>query len=469
MEFTADKKLYIYELPYLELKACCNILDEKKLWKELSIHMGYDRITIQEVEREIFLGKSPSEKLLSLWGDLNHTVLELFILILRMKNYEVINILKKFINPNVLMKLQLKDYQRYEKKDNTNKSEKILNIPKTPDNFISKENNESSIEVKIKSKVHHLVPQGELTTDSVKSWVDVKLPIPTIPYDDLKQATNNWDEHTFLGKGGFGTVFRGTWKCTEVAIKRIERKEENTNTYIEQMKQSMTELYCLNAYRHDNILPLYGFSMGGPQPCLVYQYMRGGSLEGRLKNSKLSLKWSTRLSIVTGTARGLQFLHTIGEKPLVHGDIKPANILLDENDFPRIGDFGLAREGRHEEYIHLSKVHGTRPYLPDEFIREKKFSIKVDTFSFGIVLFEIATGLSAYSNKRSPQLLRDLVLDYKDDILKLKDNKEDGGINLFRELISIGKICVSKRAKDRPKMVEVLKKLEDCIKLEEQT
>lgn len=94
-----------------------------------------------------------------MWGDLNHTVLELFILILRMKNYEVINILKKFINPNVLMKLQLKDYQRYEKKDNTNKSEKILNIPKTPDNFISNENNESSIEVKIKSKVHHLVPQ----------------------------------------------------------------------------------------------------------------------------------------------------------------------------------------------------------------------------------------------------------------------------------------------------------------------
>ncbi|XP_044764249.1 serine/threonine-protein kinase pelle [Coccinella septempunctata] len=467
----AEETMYIYDLPYLEFKACCNILDENNLWEELSVHMGYERTTIQEVRREIGCGKSPSEKLLSLWGNLNHTVLELFVLLDRMKNIEAMEVLKKFINPNILIKFQLKHCQRKREEDivevpqeNHIESEKILNVPKQNIDIVSKESNESSPEMNL--KLPYLAAPGgnsRLTTVSVRSWNDVKLPIPIIPYDDLQLATNNWDPTTILGKGGFGTVFRGTWKCTQVAIKRIERKEDDRNSYIEQMKQSMTELHCLNAYRHDNILPLYGFSMGGPQPCLVYQYMRGGSLEGRLRDSKSRLKWSTRLSIATGTARGLQFLHTIGDNPLVHGDIKPANILLDKNDFPRIGDFGLAREGPHEEYVHISKVHGTRPYLPDEFLRGKKFSTKVDTFSFGIVLFEITTGLAAYSNRRASKFLRDHVVDYEGDILELKDPREEGGDSCFRGLMNIGKICVSRRAKDRPEMVVVLKELENLV------
>lgn len=167
--------------------------------------------------------------------------------------------------------------------------------------------------------------------------------------------------------------------------------------------------------------------------------------------------------------RGLQFLHTIGDKPLVHGDIKPANILLDKNDFPRIGDFGLAREGTHEEYVRISKVHGTRPYLPDEFLKLKKFSPKVDTFSFGIVLFEIATGLTAYSNRRPNKFLRDHVVDYEGDILELKDPRESGGDYCFRRIINIGMNCVREKAENRPDMVKVLKALEDLVEPDEGT
>lgn len=147
----------------------------------------------------------------------------------------------------------------------------------------------------------------------------------------------------------------GTWKCTSVAIKRIEQRDDSPEENNIQLKQSITELHYLNAYRHDNVLPLYGYCLSGPQPCLVYQYMPGGCLEQRLRvrDSQKQLNWEKRLYIATGTARGLQFLHTIGEKPLIHGDIKSANILLDQNDEPKIGDFGLAREGPQSDYTHI--------------------------------------------------------------------------------------------------------------------
>jgi len=220
----------------------------------------------------------------------------------------------------------------------------------------------------------------------------------------------------------------------------------------------------LNAYRHDNVLPLYGYSIGGPQPCLVYQYMSRGCLGQRLRtrDANKALDWAKRLNIAIGTARGLQFLHTIGEKPLIHGDIKSANILLDPCDNAKIGDFGLAREGPQSNYTHIkvSRIHGTRPYLPDEFLRAKKVSTKVDTYSFGVVLFEITTALSAYLEQRQHKFLRDHVVNYDGDICDLKDRRVEGGEECFRSLIEIGKLCVSKRPKDRPEMVAVLILLE---------
>lgn len=258
----------------------------------------------------------------------------------------------------------------------------------------------------------------------------------------------------------------GTWKCTQVAIKRIEQRAESLDNNNIQLKQSITELHCLNAYRHDNVLPLYGYSITGPQPCLVYQYMSGGCLEQRLRlrhDSEKMLNWKKRLNVARGTARGLQFLHTIGDKPLIHGDIKSANILLDQNDEPKIGDFGLAREGPHSDYTHMkvSRIHGTRPYLPDEFLRAKQISTKVDTYSYGVVLFEIATGLSAYSENRPNKFLKDHVMNYEGLVQELVDVKAGEECQHYSiKFINIGRVCVSKKARDRPEMRNVLMELE---------
>lgn len=137
-----------------------------------------------------------------------------------------------------------------------------------------------------------------------------------------------------------------------MAIKRIERKGRNGSEreregYMVQLQQSLIEIKILDSRAHENILPLYAYSFDGDAPCLVYQLMRNGSLEDRLlvREKTKPLTWIQRHEIAKGTARGLQYLHTIGEKPLIHGDIKSANILLDKNFEPKIGDFGLAREG----------------------------------------------------------------------------------------------------------------------------
>lgn len=99
--------------------------------------------------------------------------------------------------------------------------------------------------------------------------------IPKIEYDELLDATNNWNEKNILGKGGFGTVYKGKWKFTSVAIKRIEYRGVGTAEINKvQMQQSLNELRYLNSCRHDNILPLYGYSMNGKKNrvcvCTVY-------------------------------------------------------------------------------------------------------------------------------------------------------------------------------------------------------
>lgn len=150
----------------------------------------------------------------------------------------------------------------------------------------------------------------------------------------------------------------GVWKNTEVAIKKIRQKgsDSDSESYILQLQQSLKEIKILNSHAHENILALYAYSFDGEAPCLVYQLMKNGSLEDRLllRQKTEPLIWIQRHEIAKGIARGLQYLHTIGEKPLIHGDIKSANILLDKNFEPKIGDFGLAREGPEKDSMQVS-------------------------------------------------------------------------------------------------------------------
>ncbi|XP_074032514.1 serine/threonine-protein kinase pelle-like [Leptinotarsa decemlineata] len=427
------KEVFIYKLPYDIMTKLIHIFDRNKEWERLGFFMKYNKDQLDKIETN---GESPTWKLLNMWGDHNHTVLELFILLYLMKHYEGMNVIKSLIDEQYHHHIKSPTEQLDDENDQTVLPEPQVCIEKS---------------VKVDS------------TD-ISSVIESAGSTPSIPYEELGEATDNWSEENLLGKGGFGKVFKGTWKCTKVAIKRLENKENKPKIELVQIKQSITELHCLNSYRHDNVLPLYGYSVGGSHPCLIYQYMAGGALDNRLrvKDNDKALTWPARLNIAIGTARGLQFLHTIKSTPLIHGDIKCANILLDANDNPRIGDFGLAREGSQcaPNYLKVSRVFGTKPYLPKDFITSKELSTKVDTYSFGVVLFEIGTSLEPYSIRRKNKFLRDHVLNYEGDLLALKDQRAKGYNQCYKGIMEIGKMCVRTEAKDRPEMTDVLKLLE---------
>ncbi|CAH1966089.1 unnamed protein product [Acanthoscelides obtectus] len=419
-------KMYIYLLPYEERQELCNILDQNDKWEHLGgAQMKYSICELDSLKRKVACGgKSPSDELLTMWSHQNHTLLELFILLSNMKCYQAMVAIKQYVDKqyHYLIKDGNKlDALKGRKENNVLESQihqnnfddnadKVLN--KCLVNDLTTSCNESRVENLSAPKSPLFYGRHRMTIASDRSAVMERASvIPCIPYDELQKSTNNWDENVVLGKGGFGKVFKG-----------------------------------------------------GPHPCLIYQYMAGGSLDQRLRTNDPSrvLSWPTRLNIAVGSARGLQFLHTnmINGKPLVHGDIKSANILLDPNDQPRIGDFGLARAGPEVQYtyIKVSRIQGTRPYLPDEFLRGKKFSTKVDTYSFGIVLFEIVTALPPMFGNR--KTLKDHVTTYEGDAIELKDSRVTGYDECFTEILNIGKLCVMKLPRQRPEMRDVLITLE---------
>uniref|UniRef100_H2Y7W7 Protein kinase domain-containing protein n=1 Tax=Ciona savignyi TaxID=51511 RepID=H2Y7W7_CIOSA len=119
-------------------------------------------------------------------------------------------------------------------------------------------------------------------------------------------------------------------------VLKIDKDNPFTTSIIETHRKHddlRNELNYLAEYRHPNIITLYGWSLNGPDPCLVYEFMSNGSLQDRLQcvGNARPLTWEQRVKISCGAARGLQFLHTMKAKPLIHGDIKTANILLDES------------------------------------------------------------------------------------------------------------------------------------------
>ncbi|XP_039256995.2 uncharacterized protein LOC120333726 [Styela clava] len=306
-------------------------------------------------------------------------------------------------------------------------------------------------------------------------------------YADIKKGTKNFASEMKLGAGAFGKVYKVVLKNTVYACKVLTMTTNNTHMSLRGKYKGNTdlrnELRYLADYRHPHIVPLYGWSVDGDNPCLIYEYMKNGSLQDCLQRlrEKESLSWLTRLNVACGAARGLRFLHEEKSKPLIHGDIKTANILLGDSYHAKLGDFGLAREGpsRHKtgSYIDLGDEHtpGTIGYLAPEYLQSKKLSVEVDTYAFGVVLHELYTGRRAFdrNQKRAVTLLRD----YMDD---LANGLGRGGLEgaedrLFEhqspELERLPRIialrfvrlalgCCHERRNKRPSMLAILTRLE---------
>mmetsp|Transcript_25360 Transcript_25360/g.60350 ORF Transcript_25360/g.60350 Transcript_25360/m.60350 type:complete len:594 (+) Transcript_25360:421-2202(+) len=242
-------------------------------------------------------------------------------------------------------------------------------------------------------------------------------------HEELSEATQQFQSSNRVGGGGFGSVFKssplkGLGSVAEMAVKRLDTDSMQGQT------EFLQELQVLGACKHENLLPLIGFSAdenarGESQVCLVSPLMRGGSLEDRLhpedpsavrrrvllggSNTKWQpLSWAERLHICVCVARALEYLHTVDRavhKPIIfHRDIKPANILLDCDMHGRLADVGLARMQKVSDATHvtLKQLAGTNGFIDPNYIQTGHFDASADGYALGVTMMMVLTGWPAF-------------------------------------------------------------------------
>ncbi|KAJ8770882.1 hypothetical protein K2173_021797 [Erythroxylum novogranatense] len=203
-------------------------------------------------------------------------------------------------------------------------------------------------------------------------------------YNELLEATDGFKEE--LGRGAFGVVYKGAlWigSSVLVAVKKLHHVMQEDG-----LKEFKTEVNVIGQTHHKNLVRLLGFCDEGEQHLLVYECLSNGSLSSFLFG-EMRPSWSMRIPIVFGIARGLLYLHEECSTQIIHCDIKPQNILLDDYYNARISDFGLAKLLVLNQSQTLTAVRGTKGYVAPEWFRNMPVTVKVDVYSFGVLLLEI--------------------------------------------------------------------------------
>ncbi|XP_072984898.1 probable serine/threonine-protein kinase PBL19 [Typha latifolia] len=298
---------------------------------------------------------------------------------------------------------------------------------------------------------------------------------------ELRIATSEFNRLLKIGEGGFGSVYKGFIKppggkgeSTVVAVKKL-----NQNS-LQGHKQWLAEVQFLGVVEHPNLVKLIGYCAvdgeRGAQRLLVYEFIPNKTLEDHLFNKAYpSLPWDVRLQIALGAAEGLQYLHEGLEVQVIYRDFKASNVLLDEEFKPKLSDFGLAREGPSAGQTHVSTaVMGTYGYAAPDYVETGHLTAKSDVWSFGVVLYEILTGRRTMERNRprDEQKLLEWVKQYPVEgkrFSRIMDPRLENQYSLkaTREIAKLANSCLSKHAKDRPKMSEVIESLKQAMQYKE--
>ncbi|KAJ8773624.1 hypothetical protein K2173_005870 [Erythroxylum novogranatense] len=212
----------------------------------------------------------------------------------------------------------------------------------------------------------------------------------------LRNVTNNFSEQNILGRGGFGTVYKGELHDgTQIAVKRMELGVVGEKG----LAEFKSEITVLTKVRHRHLVALLGYCLDGNEKLLVYEYMPQGTLSSHLFNWKEEglkpLEWMRRLSIALDVARGVEYLHGLAQQSFIHRDLKPSNILLGDDMRAKVSDFGLVRLAPEGKASIETRLAGTFGYLAPEYAVTGRVTTKVDVFSYGVILMEIITGRKA--------------------------------------------------------------------------
>ncbi|KAJ0802697.1 putative protein kinase RLK-Pelle-WAK family [Helianthus annuus] len=284
----------------------------------------------------------------------------------------------------------------------------------------------------------------------------------------LRRATGNYSQENIIGRGGYGVVYKGVLSDKRVvAIKKSKVVDGN------QAEQFINEVLILTQVIHRNVVNLLGCCLEEEVPVLVYEFISNNTLFHHI-HSRVGgmswLSWENRLRVAVEAASALAYLHSETIMPIIHRDVKSANILLDDNYTAKISDFGASRlvPLDHEQVTTL--IQGTLGYLDPEYFNTSQLTEKSDVYSFGVVLAELITGKIPIGVDRSnveknlaTYFVNSVTNNHLYEIVEPRILRE-GTLDQIQAVGNLVKSCLNPQGQDRPTMKEVVVELNNLRK-----
>ncbi|KAJ7954126.1 Receptor-like protein kinase [Quillaja saponaria] len=320
------------------------------------------------------------------------------------------------------------------------------------------------------SSLHLLCNNKSRTHENIMAFLrnHELLAIRRYSYNEIKKMTISFKDK--LGQGGYGGVYKGKLPggCP-VAVKILNESKGNGEEFI-------NEIASISKTSHVNVVTLLGFCFEGSNRALVYEYMPNGSLEKFIyekspSRANYELTGETLNKIAVGVARGLDYLHRGCNTRILHFDIKPHNILLDEDFCPKISDFGLSKIcPRNKSIVSMLGARGTAGYIAPE-VFSRNFGVvshKSDVYSYGMMILEMV-GKRKYINIKTdctsetyfPHcVLKHLELNEELAPQSIADEEDK---ERMQKMVIVGLWCIQTNPSNRPTMGGVVKMLEGSI------
>ncbi|KAI8566773.1 hypothetical protein RHMOL_Rhmol02G0068000 [Rhododendron molle] len=280
-------------------------------------------------------------------------------------------------------------------------------------------------------------------------------------YENIIQATEDFNDKHCIAAGGYGTVYRAELPSGQVvAVKKYPPSQDGE---LANLVSFMSEIHALTEIRHRHIIRLLGYCSHSRHSFLVYEFLEGGTLDKKLscEEEALSLDWDKRINVVKGLADGLSYMHHGCSPRVIHRDISSKNVLLNLEDVAYLSDFGTARLlNLHSS--NWTSFAGTLGYAAPELAYTMEVNEKLDVYSFGVLTLEVVMGrhpgdlmssLSSSSLDPSPPSAYGILLkDVLDKRLPLPRNQEEEAVVLA---VKIAFACLHPNPQCRPTMQQV--------------
>lgn len=284
--------------------------------------------------------------------------------------------------------------------------------------------------------------------------------VPSVNLATIKDVTGNFSESNMIGQGGFSIVYKGQLPDGRmIAVKRLKQSavtKKGKNDFAR-------EVEVMAGLRHGSLVRLLAYCNEGKERILVYDYMKNKSLDVYIfgnSSHRASLSWTQRLEIILGIAHGVAYLHGGSGERVIHRDLKPGNILLDDEWKPKIADFGTAKLFVTDQSGQTIVV--SPGYASPEYAYQGEVTLKCDVYSFGVILLETISG---ERNGRMERLLphawglweQNRIMELLDSTMAVPvSESEPELLSELERCIQIGLLCVQETPDDRPTMSAIV-------------